>query len=183
MKSNSLHDALPEVLRPSTELAVTLSSGATIALPMCRLALKKWDGEFDGFTYGGKPIIAHDGKPVFAELALLRLLVAGGWDGVWVETYGGPNYLRDMPGAWALRPWSIALPPEREELLKRIWKLAKSNACFDVFGWRDGDLVFLEAKQKGKDRISKHQPKFIEAALQCGVPADALIVVEWAWTA
>jgi hypothetical protein len=46
-------------------------------------------------------------------------------------------------------------------------------------GWRDDQVVFLEGKQKEKDRISKHQPKFIEAAMQCGGQPEALIVVEW----
>jgi hypothetical protein len=182
MRETALHQLLPEVLRPTTTLNVRLPSGRVVALPQCRLNLKKWEGRFDGFTYGGKPIVSHDGKPVFAELALLQLLTADGtWDGAWVETYGGSNYLREMPGAWALRPWSIALPPEEEALLKRIWKAAKSQACFDVLGWHGEHVVFLEGKQKGKDRISKHQPKFIEAAIACGVPAEALIVVEWTW--
>ena len=176
-----MHQLLPEVLRPTTTINVALPSGQVVALPMCRLTLKKWEDAFDGFKWGGKPIVSHDGNPIFAELALLRLLTAGGWDGVWVETFSGPNYLREMPGAWAVRPWSVELPPEKEALLKRIWKRGKSYACFDVFGWRSEHVVFLEGKQKSKDRISKHQPKFIEAAMQCGVPAEGLILVEWTW--
>jgi hypothetical protein len=60
------------------------------------LRLQKWEAPFDGFTYGGKPIVDHDGNPVFAEFALLRMMLADKtWDGVWVETYGGTNFLQE----------------------------------------------------------------------------------------
>lgn len=177
----TLHEALPPLLRPSDFCNVSLPSGAKVQLPLCRVAFPKWSEPFSGFTYGGKPLIAHDGEAVFAELAILRFLLKHGWQGRWVETYGGPNFLRVMPDNWKLRPKNDPLPPSQDKLLREIWKHAKSMACFDVMAWNDQFTVFIEAKQRGKDRLTSDQPKFIEAVLNSDPPTPELIVVEWSY--
>jgi hypothetical protein len=37
-------------------------------------------------AYGGKPIIDVDGQPLYAELAVLRILNREGWAGVWADS-------------------------------------------------------------------------------------------------
>jgi hypothetical protein len=63
--------------------------------------------------------------------------------------------------------------------LKTIWKTAKTSACFDVFAWRDDQILFCEAKRKGKDRFTVAQVRFIEGALASGILPESLLVVEW----
>lgn len=124
-------------------------------------------------------MINYKGNAIFAELAILNLLKESGWEGVWVETYGGIHFLKDMPGGWKLAKNSVSIPTEKEVLLQNIFKVAKTTACFDVFAWKDNDILFCESKHKGKDRLTKAQTKFIEGALSCGIPEDSLIIVEW----
>lgn len=138
-----------------------------------------WHGAAPTFDFGRKPILNFQGKPVFAELAILRLLQADGWEGAWIETYGGTHYLRDMPADWKLQSGHVTIPAEREALLKRIWGKGKTTACFDVMVWKDNQVLFCEAKRKKKDRLTDAQYKFIEGALECGVRPEQFLIVEW----
>ena len=170
---------LPAQLIPTEKQGIPLPSGATAALPVCHPVFLRWNDKPPAFDFGGKPIINDGGKPVFAELALLNLFCASGWDGVWVETFGGTHFLREMPSGWKLAPHHGAVPKEKDDLLRAIWKIARTTACFDIFAWNDTELIFCEAKQERKDRLTGAQHKFIEGALQCGVPSDSLLIAEW----
>jgi hypothetical protein len=70
-----------------------------------------------------------------------------------------------MPREWNLESEHVLIPADKERLLKTIWKTAKTSACFDVFAWRDDQVLFCEAKRKGKDRFIVAQVRFIEGAL------------------
>jgi hypothetical protein len=63
---------LPTKLRPTDETAVPLPGG-TVYLPTCYPVFRKWTGLPPSFAYGGKPILAHDQQPVFAELLIAQL--------------------------------------------------------------------------------------------------------------
>lgn len=169
----------PQQLIPSGKTTVLLSSGRTVDLPVSYPVFQEWTGKFSGFDFGNKPLLDYRDNPVFAELLILKLFLEFGWDGVWVETYGGTNFLKEMPANWKLSPHHIEIPQEKELLLKNIWKTAKTNACFDVFVWKGADVLFCEAKYKGKDKFTKGQIKFIEGALRLGVPIDSFLIVEW----
>jgi len=170
---------LPPQLITTTKQRIPLPSGGAATLPVCQPVFLKWSGHPPAFDFGKKPIVDDGGKSVFAELALLNLLRASGWEGVWVETYGGTHFLREMPSDWKLARHNVPIPKEKEELLRTIWKTAGTSACFDIFAWKDADILFCEAKQERKDRLTEAQHKFIEGALQCGVPSDSLLIAEW----
>jgi hypothetical protein len=172
-------NSFPRKLRTDRTITVKLPSGASVDLPICYTTFSIWDGVAPAFDFGNKPILALEGKPVFAELVILRLLQSEGWEGAWIETYGGTHYLQDMPAEWKLQSGHVAIPPEREMLLKRIWKQGKTTACFDVMVWKDDQVLFCEAKRKGKDRLTNAQYKFIEGALECGLKPEQLLIVEW----
>ncbi|MBI2888947.1 MAG: hypothetical protein HYY10_03425 [Candidatus Liptonbacteria bacterium] len=148
-------------------------------LPVCHPTFSLWKGPPVGFSYGGKPILTYNGGPCFAELVILRLLHGHGWDGAWVETYGGTHYLRTMPHGWSLQPEHVLIPTDKEKLLQRIRKKVGTSACFDVFAWRGKQILFCEFKQAEKDRLNAPQRKFIAGALTCGIPLESLMVVEW----
>ena len=73
----------------------------------------------------------------------------------------------------------MSIPPDKETLLRNIWKAGKTTACFDVFVWKDNEILFCEGKHKNKDRLTNAQTKFIEGALACGVSVQSLMIVEW----
>jgi len=169
----------PEELRPVDKIHIKLPDETTVNLPASHPKFLVWEGSPVDFDYGKKPILNYKGEACFAELVVLRLLLDYGWDGVWVETYGGTHYLRNMPHAWSLKSEHTSIPEDKEELLQRIWKTAKTTACFDVFAWHGNQLVFFEAKRTGKDKLTSAQIRFIQGALTCGVPPEALLIVEW----
>jgi len=79
-----------------------------------------------------------------------------------------------------LKSEHVSIPQDKEDLLQKIWKTAKTTACFDVLAWHGDRLIFFEAKRRGKDKLTSAQMRFIEGALACGVRATSLLIVEWA---
>jgi len=170
---------LPEELRPTDKIEIQLPDNMTVSLSTSRPKFLVWKGRPVDFDYGKKPILNYRGEACFAELVILRILLDYGWDGVWVETYGGTHYLRSMPHAWTLKSEHVSIPQDKEDLLQKIWKTAKTTACFDVLAWHGDQLIFFEAKKRGKDKLTSAQMRFIEGALVSGIPATSLLIVEW----
>ncbi len=81
-----------------------------------------------------------------------------------------------MPGLTA----PAELPVEHRA---RFDAIAEENGgtrgCWDVYAWYDDDVLFAEAKRRGRDRLRPSQHQWLAAALRAGVPLDAFIVVEW----
>lgn len=170
---------IPLELKNAGKTTVFLSSGRKVALPLYHTVFRRWAGKLPRFNFGKKPFVKYRGKAVFAELAILKIFISSGWNGVWVETYGGKNFLRTMPTSWKLAQRNIHIPEDKENLLKSIWKTGETTACFDVFLWKGGDILFCESKHKGKDKLTKAQTKFIEGALACGIESESLLIIEW----
>ena len=164
---------------PSGQETIILPSGKEVTIKKYFLKFKPWAGEKIAFDYGRKPIINYDGEACFAELAILRMFFKNGWDGAWVESYGGTHYLNSMPQNWSLKPEHISIPEEKENLLKKIWHAGQTKACFDVVVWHGDEIVFCEAKRSKKDRLTEAQKKFIQGAITCDIPSSALIIIEW----
>jgi hypothetical protein len=141
------------------------------ATPTFRL----WTGDPIEDTYGNKPILDVDGEPVFAELAILRLFQREGWDGVWVDSYRQKYRV----GYWGKGNEAV-LPSEREELLEQVYrKLGNRKGCWDVYCWKGRETVFAESKRRTRDRIRETQLRWLEAALDVGVPLESFLLVEW----
>ncbi len=171
---------LPVQLIPTKTKLVPLPSGGTVTLPVCQPVFLRWNGKLPNFRFGKKPIVDDGGKPVFAELALLNLFRSSGWEGVWASAFGGTHYLREMPSDWKLASHQVAIPKEKDEFLVKIWEAAGTKACFDVFAWKDSDILLCEGKQVDED-FTVGQYKFIQGALRCEVPSDSLLIAEWSF--
>lgn len=169
---------LPSVLKRRGNITIILSSGKEVLLPLYSAVFEEWKGELPEFDFGDKPIIKYHDECIFAELALLRLFTDSGWDGVWVETFGGVHFLNSMPSSWNLKSNNIAIPKEKEDLLNSIWKSRKTKGCFDVLVWEDNNILFCESKQE-KEGLTTAQKKFIEGAMSCGIREDSLLIVKW----
>jgi hypothetical protein len=174
----------PAALKASATIELELSSGC-VAIPMCHPRFTAYSLPTDIHTFGGKALVEVDGKPQFAELAILRAFERDGWQGRWVETYG------HMHNAALWREWSAGGPGAQEHVSiaepwvnERLQAIVAANGgsysgCWDVVAWKEDRLVFAEAKLSKKDRIRGTQLRWLEAALKCGCSVEDFLVVEW----
>lgn len=128
-------------------------------------------------TFGGKEVLDHQGEPVFAELAILRLLTVEKWDGRWVTHHGGrPKFRTGL-----LEKPPCELPPAPAALFNRIAtaKGPREGGCWDVFAWRESEFLFVEAKKNKKDKVRRSQNEWLEAARQVGLSLTNFLIVEW----
>lgn len=166
---------LPPALRPTTHETLRDARGDVIEVPKARLAFRRWTGALPGDRYGGKPILDWHGAPVFAELAILRILEAHGWGGVWVDSFRRKYRVR----YWGI-PTTFQLPPEREALVAAIRaRLGTRYSCWDVYAWKGNVHLFVESKWKDRDRIRPTQVAWLRATQTLGLPDARFLIVEW----
>jgi hypothetical protein len=157
----------------TTPLTIALPSGDSARVPRCRYLFSPWQGPPIQETYGGKVVVESDGKPMFAELAILGVLQKSGWDGVWVDTYR-KKFRRGLP------PDCCELPLHAQKLYDRIsLSNGKTSGCLDIFAWKEDGYLLVESKRRSKDVIQATQKAWIEAALRSDVPLDSLLICEW----
>ncbi len=175
----------PPTLQPTDHLPLTLG-GHTHLIPLCRPTFTAAPHTDGVDTFGGKDLLLVDGRPQFAEVAILRAFQAAGWQGRWLETYGKGKM---TPGLW--NAWHPAGPRAQEHLPiaeawvnERLHAIAAANGntfsgCWDVVAWKNDRLVFAESKKQKKDRMRGTQLRWLEAALRCGCSVEDFLVVEW----
>lgn len=181
---------LPAALKPAEHLAVT-HGDAHYRIPLFRTTFTAASNIEGIHSFGGKDLLLVDGRPQFAEVAILRLFQAAGWQGRWLETYG---HGKRTPGLW--NAWHPDGPRAQEHLSieeawvnERLHAIAMANGgtfsgCWDVVAWTrtaagDDWLVFAESKKQKKDRMRSTQLRWMEAALKCGMRVEDFLVVEW----
>jgi hypothetical protein len=147
-------------------------------------------------SWGGKPAVEYEGRPVFAELAITRMVIKAGWSARWVEVYylkdKEPYYLMDWNDAKPFKQTSVPLDsPYHLKLMSSIEKrcIARSYGsakrrggyagAWDVLAWNGERTLFIESKRKGKDRISGNQVEWYSAALDAGQKHENFLVVQW----
>ena len=170
-----------------TPTSLKLPSGKTVDVPTCLVDFKAWTRKDKNgraikldssviSTFGNKEILDHQGEPVFAELAILRVLTADGWNGRWVTNHWGRPHFR----AGLLDQPRCELPPAQAALFRRIETTKGSpGGCWDVFSWRDSEVLFVEAKRNKKDQINQKQKEWLEAAMKVGISLAHFMIVEW----
>jgi hypothetical protein len=176
---------LPAALAPTDALTVALPNGA-VALALCRARFAAAGRVPGAHDFGGKELLLVDGRPQFAEVAILRLFEEAGWEGRWVETYP----YRKNPRFW--REWNpqgpqaqVHVPIAEPWVRERLQAIAAANGgyfsgCWDVVAWKDGRLVFAESKRAKRDRMRNTQWRWLEAAMNCGCTVEDFLIVEWA---
>lgn len=164
----------PSLLTPTTIEKIELPSGRVVQIPKANLLFKAWSGQSVSDTYGNKLVLNVNGRPAFAELAILRILQDDGWSGAWVDTY----HNKYRTAYWPKN--EVELPPEQQQLLQRIYEKAGSKkGCWDVFCWKEEICLFAETKRQGRDKIRDTQRQWLEAAIRCGLPLTSFLIVEW----
>jgi hypothetical protein len=117
----------------------------------------------------------YSGRQAFAELIILWSMNSAGWDGVWIDTFSDVY----RTGYWD-SPKVRDLPAEPDSILSRIYQAKGSESgAWDVFCWHGQEVVFVESKRKGKDRIRESQVLWLQAALDVGYSLSNFLVVEW----
>lgn len=149
--------------------------GSVVSIARFAWHFRAWSGEFRGDTYGGKGIVESAGEPVFAEIAVSRLLKQSGFeDAVWVDTYRR-KFRTAMP------PSACNLPSHIHRLHDQIFKTnnGRRGGCWDVLAWRGSELLFVECKRRGKDQMTDSQGRWLAAALKVGLSAENFAICEW----
>ncbi|HKU49564.1 MAG TPA: VRR-NUC domain-containing protein [Nitrososphaera sp.] len=133
-------------------------------------------------AYLSKPVLVHDGRVIFGELAILRYLEKDQWKGVWVDSFhshGRTDVLWSGMPPTGVPP---ALPPKASEKFQAIKEQngGRLSGFFDVFAWKEGgerdDFIFIEYKGRG-DPASENESEWISAALAAGVKPEQLCIV------
>ena len=90
---------LPLTLVPTGVLKIELPNGQSVEIPKSQPTFESCVKPESTDSFGGKPFVASELGPCFAELLILRMLRNHGWDGRWIETYpprrGMPLLLTD----------------------------------------------------------------------------------------
>ena len=171
----------PDALRPdATETFLLPRSGRREEISKATPTFVEWNDPARPVkkTYGGKAVLDLDGEPYFAELAVRKLFVDAGWDGVWVDKskyrVGYDYFDEGKPG-----DFFVTLPEDKSRLLNEIYDASGTphSGCWDVFCWKGDDVAFIESKRK--DNVRPSQDLWLEAALQVGVPRSSFLVVKW----
>jgi len=138
---------------------------------------KKFIGNFEGDDYNNKPIIDCEGQPLFAELAVLKILKKEGWDGFWIDAYRRKFHIA-MPSKTEV---AFSPPKDKLELLNQIWNKTgkKFSGSWDIFAWKGDNIKFIELKHAKKDKMRENQDNFYQTAISLGMPEDSFEIWEW----
>ncbi|RYY84389.1 MAG: hypothetical protein EOO15_19470 [Chitinophagaceae bacterium] len=173
----------PDFLSPSAYEPFPVD-GLIVSVPKSIVSFKKWQGEKIRNDFGGKPLIDYFGRPLFAELAIMRTFLDDGWQTRWVETYGTKE--PKCMVAWKDDEYKDQehSPFEDEAIGFLFSEIASKNGgsysgCWDVVAKKDNNIIFAESKRSKKDAIRESQQKWFRAALQCGLSQDNFLMVQW----
>lgn len=176
----------PPKLQPTGNETIFVD-GRTIDIPMCTVLFRKWTGVPIKDTFGGKYVLEINGRPMFAELAILVEFLNDGWETRWVETYAIPagkepkcmvEWKEDTYKNQTHQPFG------NPQIIATMALIAKANrgvyaGCWDVVAFKDEKIIFSEAKRAKKDRIRDTQKDWLASGLACGLRPDNFLMVQW----
>jgi hypothetical protein len=157
--------------------------------------------------FNDKPVVLHDGKNMFAEIALLEMFRNADWSAVWVSAWKRavisdwhPAFCRDCQPEGFVNPQVEealrgtpagrlleAIETARGELLADAdVSLSRYSGCWDVIAWKGNDFLIYEAKRgRKRDAINKNQEDWMNLARSSSLPPelriadDQFVVAEW----
>src|SRR5690606_22118076 len=146
---------------------------SVVEIPKCLAGFKKWEGTPVKETFGGKAVINLNGKPMFAEIAIMNLFLQNGWEARWVSTYGRANKEPKLLANWKDDKYNTQIHAEISDhkIAGLLAGIAKENngsfsGCWDVLAWKDKKVIFAESKRKQKDKIRQTQVNWLNAGLK-----------------
>lgn len=194
---NSLDRFKERDARVELKVPITMPAGRMIHdVPGVFLRFPQWTGApfVDDLGRKSAAMIDVDGEHLFPELAVLRLLEADGWTGRWVNTVSGGGevwkYLTDWKddAPRAEQRNRVIEDSEPRQLLAKIAgfnKPRRYKGCWDVFAWRDSDVVFVDCRRattKSGDVLAGDKLEWLRSALYIGdgrITEESFCVVQW----
>ncbi|WP_148699345.1 hypothetical protein [Candidatus Nitrososphaera evergladensis] len=87
--AGALYPLFPKGLEPDHEQVIL---GLEVSVPAISIIFNRWKGKPIKDDMAGKPIVEYDGRPIFAELAIVQMAVRSrgggeGWSALWQEAY------------------------------------------------------------------------------------------------
>ncbi len=158
----------------------------TVEIPKCVIQFQKWNGPLFKDTFGHKPLVSVDGEPMFAEMAIRTHFINDGWQARWIQTYGRRNKEPICLSEWKDDSYANQTHDAIEDtaltnMLREIARLNNNSyaGCWDIVAWKQGQLVFAEAKRNNKDSIRQTQTNWLAAGLSFGLKPQNFLLVQW----
>lgn len=181
------HDLYPEGLEPDRE---ELIPGLEVTVPSINLVFKRWRGKPIRDDFGGKPVVDYEGRPMFAEIAIVQMAVKAGWSAFWQQAYplrqSGPYYYADWREDAARKDQATTSSLDssfHQDLQARIARYNSNSyrGCWDIIAWNgEGRTLYIESKQFKTDSIRDSQVRWFSACLSAGLKKrENFLVVQW----
>jgi hypothetical protein len=188
--SRSLADTpypYPKGLEPDHEEMIP---GLEVNVPSVNLVFNYWRGKPVRDDFGGKPVVDYEGRPMFAELAIVQMAVKAGWSALWQQAYplrqSGPYYYADWKENALLKNQATtgSLDSPYHQNLQALIARYNSNSyrgCWDVIAWNGRErTLYIESKQFKKDSIRDSQIRWFSACLSAGLKRkENFLIVQW----
>ena len=160
------------VERPDSTTRFELSTGE-LDVPTVFATYEGWPGGSTGPS--GKPLVrGSDGTASVAEIEIVKRLRSDGWQSAWIDSGGAASWMQ----RWTTR--SVPLPPYVATQLTRLRAAAQPyGRPWDVVAWRGDEIVFVEAMHRRKDRPTRNQAAWLDAAVRTRTPGLSFGVVQW----
>jgi hypothetical protein len=71
------------------------------------------------------------------------------------------------------------VPASVLERFERISNVVGKGGAWDILAWHGERVLFIESKQRGSDKLTVSQLRWLEAALADGVPLTSFAVYEY----
>ncbi|AIF82309.1 hypothetical protein NTE_00227 [Candidatus Nitrososphaera evergladensis SR1] len=184
--TRALYPFFPKGLEPDHEHVIL---GLEVSVPATNIVFKRWKGKPIKDDMAGKPVVEYEGKPMFAELAIVKMAVRSGWSAFWQKAYpvrqSGPYYYsewrEDVPRKDQVT--SSSLNSAYQEQVQASIARYNGNSfrgCWEVIAWNKGRTLYMKSMQSKKDTIRDNQVRWFSASLSAGLRRkENFLVVNW----
>jgi hypothetical protein len=174
--SSPEQDEVSRLLDADSSRSVTVllpSSGRNVVVRTYQRREKRFVGDLPANfgTVPNKVAVELDGLAVYPEFAIVRRLESAGWRAVWRKNWHGAAFWKDIDVVADL-PSNVLLTFEA------IAGIAGAGA-WDILAWKGDRILYIESKQYGSDNLTLNQRRWLETALDQGVPIEAFAIYEY----
>lgn len=183
-----VHHPYPQGLEPDHEEIIP---GLEVTVPGVNLVFKRWNGKPIRDDFGGRQAVDYEGRPVFAEIAMVQMAVKAGWSAFWQQAYpirqSGPYYYADWKEDAVRKDQTAAGSldsPYHQDLQASIARYNSNSfrGCWDIIAWNGEGrrTLYIKSKHFGKDSIRDSQVRWFSACLSAGLKKrENFLVVQW----
>jgi len=177
----------PEIFQPSeVEVVKVGRRNVEVSKVVCQFV--EWTGKEPKESFGGKPFVELHDKPMFAELAIMKMFEDEDWNAKWIETYARPSLEPAMLSDWTDDAFENQVddPITDDRILDLLGAISSENGdtyagCWDVLAWQGEQVVFAEAKHGGHDSLQDTQIKWLKSSLKAGLKPGNFLIIEWSF--